>query len=224
MKITHIGHSAFFVESESGNFLIDPFIKGNPQANFDVSDKKIDAIFVTHAHSDHLGDAIEISVSKGAPIFTTFELANYCARQGATVVSSSIGGKVCSDFADIWFLPAVHSSSTPDWGYGGTPAGVFIGIDGKKIYHTGDTALTQDLKVVSELYAPDVAMVPIGGHFTMGIDEAVIASKWIGAKTIIPMHYNTFPQLQADPFDFKRKVEAQGQKCVVLNPGENLEI
>ncbi|OGI00191.1 MAG: metal-dependent hydrolase [Candidatus Melainabacteria bacterium GWF2_37_15] len=212
MKITFIGHSAFKIND---SILIDPFMAGNHTAN---------DILLTHAHGDHLGDAIEISRKTGAKITAIFELANYCAEKGAKAQGVNIGGKVPFSWGSAYWLPARHSSSTPDGKYGGEPASIFLNINGKKIYHAGDTGLHYDMKMIGELYKPDVALLPIGGFYTMGVDEAVKAAQWLDCNKVIPMHYNTFPAIQVDVLDFKAKIEAVGKECIILKPSENVEV
>jgi L-ascorbate metabolism protein UlaG (beta-lactamase superfamily) len=222
VKITFIGHSAFKISTENHAVLIDPFITGNPLAAY--SDLKADDILVTHAHGDHLGDSIEISKKTGSQITAVFELANYCAEKGAISQPVNIGGKVNFSWGSAYWLPAVHSSGTPDGKYGGEAASILVNIGGKTIYHAGDTGLHYDMKMVGEFYKPEVSLLPIGGHFTMGIDEAVHAAEWLGSQKVIPMHYNTFPPIKADPEEFKSKIETLGKECIVLKPGEGLVI
>lgn len=224
MKLHYIGHSAFALEFGDELILIDPFISGNPKAivNFDI--KKTTKIFVTHGHSDHLGDAIKISKQLDVPLFAIFELANYSVKKGANAVGCSIGGKLNFDFGWARFVPAFHSSSTPDGFYAGMPAGIVINVNNYTIYHSGDTSLTYEMKMIKEAYSPDLAMLPIGSHFTMDVDDAVMAAKYLNAKHIIPMHYNTFPLIEANAQEFKLKIEQQGQICSILSSGDFLKI
>lgn len=216
IEITYIGHSAFYIYNEKTGILIDPFISQNPVANFDYKKYRISQIFVTHAHADHLGDAIEISKETGASIVCVFELAQYCAKKGANVLPVNIGGEILFDWGCALFVPAYHSSSTADGVYGGMSAGIIISIDGAKIYHAGDTSLSMEMQLIGDIYKPQLAMLPIGGCFTMGINDAVVAARLIKAEHIIPMHYNTFEQIYADAEQFKKLIEAQGQKCIVM--------
>ena len=224
MKLEYIGHSAFAFDAKGRTVLIDPFISQNPLANFDWQNYNIKNILVTHGHSDHLGDAIEIAKSKYATITATFELANYCARQGVSVNPINLGGKISFEWGDAWFVPAKHSSSTPDGNYAGEAAGIILNIDGLKIYHAGDTALTAEMNMIKDVYKPQIAILPIGGHFTMGIEEATIASKILGVEKVIPMHYNTFPAINADVNAFKYKLETFGIEALILKPGEKIEL
>ena len=223
-NLTYIGHSAFFIENSTCGILIDPFISQNPLAKFDMNNKKITDIIVTHGHGDHLGDAVPISKSTGAVISAIFELANWCAAHGANANPVQMGGLLNYNWGKLRFVPAFHSNSTPDGKYAGMPTGVILEINGKKIYHCGDTCLSSEMKVIGEVYKPDIMLVPIGSHFTMDIDDAVIAAEWTGAKTVIPMHYNTFPPIQSDPQMFKTKLKDKGIECIVLTPGEKISI
>lgn len=224
LTINYIGHSAFFIKSETAGMLIDPFISQNPHAVFNTEISAIKDILVTHGHSDHLGDAIPLSQKSGAQIFAIFELANYCAQQGAKVFPINMGGKIKINGATARFMPAFHSSSAPDGSYAGMPTSLVIEIEGKRIYHAGDTCIHAEMKVIGELYKPDIALLPVGSNFTMDIEEACTAAKWLNADTIIPMHYNTFPLINADMVIFKEEIEKIGKKCVVLAPGESLSL
>lgn len=222
--INYIGHSAFFIENETAGVLIDPFVSGNPSAVFKINPEKIKDILVTHGHGDHLGDAIPLSKKTGAQITTIFELANYCQAMGATVNGINMGGRIKLNGAFAKFMPAFHSSSTPDGKYAGIPSSIILEIGGKRIYHAGDTCLHQEMKVIGEFFKPDIALIPIGSHYTMDVNEAATAAQWLNAQTVIPMHYNTFPVINADAQCFKEKIEKEGKKCVILNPGESFSI
>jgi L-ascorbate metabolism protein UlaG (beta-lactamase superfamily) len=223
-KLTYLGHSAFFIEKDGDGILIDPFITGNPLADFDFKEKRITHIVVTHAHHDHLGDAIEISKHSGAPIIAVFELANYCMQKGAKAIPVNIGAKLKFNWGSVKFLPAVHSSSNPDLPYGGTAASLLFDIDGTTIYHAGDTSLMPDFSMIGELYNPHYALLPIGGFYTMDMQDAAIAAKMLYAKKVIPMHYNTFPGIKVDVQKFVDSLEAQGQKCLPLKANEYVKI
>ena len=224
MRIEYIGHSAFALDADGRTVLIDPFISGNPLANFDWKNYNIKNILVTHGHGDHLGDAIEIAKHKYATITATFELANYCSKYGVRVNPINLGGKIKFEWGDAWFVPAKHSSSTPDGVYAGEAAGIILNIDGHKIYHAGDTALTSEMNLIREIYKPEIALLPIGGCYTMGIEEAAIASKLLGVKKVIPMHYNTFPAITVNVNEFKYKLETYGIEPIILKPGEKAEL
>ena len=224
ININYIGHSAFFIKSQNSGILIDPFITGNPKSVCNFIKEDITHIFVTHGHGDHLGDAIPISKATKTPIFAIFELANYCIKKGATANGINMGGKLELSFGSARFLPAFHSSSTPDGVYAGMPAAVLLDINGTKIYHAGDTCLNYEMKTVGEIYKPDIAMLPVGSCYTMDTEDAVIAAKWLGVKKVIPMHYNTFDAINVDIAKMKKSFEAQDIECIVLNSGESIDL
>ncbi|MCD7740094.1 MAG: metal-dependent hydrolase [Candidatus Gastranaerophilales bacterium] len=223
-KLTYLGHSAFFIEKDWDGILIDPFISGNPFADFEYRTKRITGIIVTHAHLDHLGDAIAISKKTGAHIIAVAELANYCIEKEAKAIGINIGGKLDFKWGSVKFLNAVHSSSNPDLPYGGVAASVLLDIDGTTIYHAGDTALMPDFSLIGELYNPYYAILPIGGYYTMDIYDAAIAAKMLYSPEIIPMHYNTFSNIKADVQKFVNLIEEQGQKCLPLKVNEYVEL
>lgn len=223
MELQFIGHSAFYIKTGESGILIDPYINGNPLADFDYREHNITDILLTHAHADHLGDAIPISKKTGATITAIVELANYCEKKGAKSQGSNIGGRVKFPWGDIRLLNAVHSSSTPDGEYVGPPTSIFLEIEGKKIFHAGDTSLHSDLKMIGDFYRPDVAILPVGDFYTMGVDEAVMATKWLYPEIVIPMHFNTFDVISTDVVKFKKKVEVDtNAECIVLNPNDKL--
>jgi len=225
LKINYIGHSAFFICTESNKgVLIDPFIKGNPKSKFSFDDKVISEIFVTHGHADHLGDAISISQNTQSCIYTVFELANYCASKGAYASGMNIGGGLDFDWGWAKFLPAFHSNSTPEGGYAGMPASILLNVGGVKIYHAGDTSLNSEMKVIGEVYRPDIALLPVGSCYTMDLNDAVIAAKWLGVKKVVPMHYNTFDAINVDTAVLYDAFNKDGIDIVILNPGETLAI
>lgn len=219
MKLEWLGHSAWLIENENTKVLIDPFISGNPSCPTKVSDlKDINFIIVTHNHMDHLGDTVEISNATGAKVISMFENVNTMQKNGLKA-ENGIGinkGSSLLDFGDIKvaFVDAIHS---------GNEAGVVLEIGKKKIYHAGDTAFFSDMQLIKKFFEPDVAMLPIGGYFTMGIEQAIEAAKAIGAKITFPMHYNTFPQIKQNPLIFKEGLEGLTE-VVILDPGESYEI
>lgn len=223
-KLTYLGHSAFLVEKDWDSVLIDPFITGNPLADFDFKKKRISHIIVTHAHLDHLGDSIAISKHTGATIIAVFELANYCIEKGAKAIGVNIGGCLNFKWGSVRFLPAIHSSSNPDLPYGGLAAGVLLDIDGTTIFHAGDSALMSEYSLIGELYNPYYALLPIGGYYTMDMNDAAIAAKMLYSMEIIPIHYNTFKNIKVDVQKFVDLIEAQGQKCLPLKPNEYVEL
>ena len=216
LQIKYLGHSAFEIIVQEKKILIDPFLVLSPGYDCDgVTD-----IFVTHGHADHLGSAIEISKTNGAKITAVFELANYCASKGAEINGINLGGWIDYEWGRALAVPAFHSSSTPDGNYAGCPCGYIFEIEGKIIYHAGDTCLNSEMKLIGEEYQPDVAILPIGGYYTMDIEQAVKASEWLQASEIIPMHYNTFDAIKVDIEDFARQIRDKGKMPLILKIGE----
>jgi L-ascorbate metabolism protein UlaG (beta-lactamase superfamily) len=225
MKLKYLSHSAFQITTENGKvILIDPFLDGNPNSPVKSKDVKADYIVVTHAHGDHLGDAFNIAKHSKTTFICVNELANYCKEKGFNAHNMHIGGQHSFDFGTVKFTIAHHGSQTPDNKYAGEPAGVILSIEGKNIYHTGDTGLFYDMKLIGEMNPIDYMLLPIGDNFTMGITDAVKAVELANPKVCIPMHYNTFPVIEADPEEFKQKIEAAGQKCYVMKFGEEIII
>ena len=204
MKLKYFSHSAFQVTTDKGKtILIDPFLDNNPTSPVKSKDVSADFIVLTHAHGDHVGDAFSIAKRCNPLFICVNELANYCASKGFKAHNMHIGGAYNFDFGRLKFTIAHHGSMTPDGTYGGEPAGVILTIDGKILYHTGDTGLFYDMKLIGETNKIDYMLLPIGDNFTMGIDDAVKAVEFVSPGTAIPMHYNTFPVIKADPEDLK---------------------
>lgn len=224
-KVTYLGHSCFSLEGNGATVLIDPFLSYNPLAATTPDKLNPNLILVTHGHGDHVGDAVAISKRTGAPIVAVFETAGRCAQAGASIVGANHGGTVKFDFGKVKVVPAWHTSSFGDeMAYAGNPCGFVIQFPDATIYHTGDTALFGDMKLIAEITPVNIALLPIGGHYTMGIDDAVKAVELISPNVAIPMHYNTLPEITVDPTEFKEKVESKLKiKAVVLKPGETYE-
>lgn len=218
MDLKYIGHSAFEFALKEKSILVDPYVSVNP--NYNWHEKNITDIFLTHAHGDHLGQAIEIAKEKDATITAAFELANYLKKQGCKVRSVGFGAWLNYDWGRVVFVPAFHSSSLPDGRYAGEAAGIIFDIEGVKIYHAGDTCLTSEMKTLKELYRPNIALLPIGGNYTMDVEHAAVAADWLGAQTVIPMHYNTFPEIQADLQRFMQLIQVNNTNCVILDPNK----
>ncbi|MFT9497570.1 metal-dependent hydrolase [Anaerosolibacter sp.] len=221
MKIQFLGHACFYIEEGNFKALIDPFLSSNPQAPKSLPDSQhITHIFVTHGHGDHLGDAALISSKSNATVITNYEIASYLGGKDIPTHAMHIGGRTKFDFGTVKMTPALHGSGIETIGgliYGGNPCGFVIEVNGKKIYHAGDTGLTMDMQLL-EIEHIDVALLPIGGNFTMDITDAVRAVEFIKPKKVIPMHYDTFPVIKADPGVFKDRVK--DVEVVSLKPGE----
>jgi len=223
-KLTYLSHSAWLIENDDFKIVIDPFLEGNPTAPISPAELQANFIIVTHAHGDHIGDAIPMAKASEGLIISNFEIANYCTAQGAQAHPMHIGGAREFPFGRVKLTPAWHGSSFPDGSYGGTPAGCLITIDGKTIYHTGDTGLFMDMQLIGEMNEIDLMMVNIGDNFTMGIDDAVKAVEMVKPKLVMPMHYKTFDVIDVDPDEFVQKVEEKGFKAQVVDIGKGFEL
>jgi L-ascorbate metabolism protein UlaG (beta-lactamase superfamily) len=221
MELRFLGHAAFELKDGGTTVLVDPFLTGNPKAAASADELDATTILVSHGHGDHVGDAVDIAKRTGAAVVAVVELANELAGQGADVRDPNLGGTVTFDWGSVKLVPAWHTSTSP----GGTPSiacGLLIDLGGTTIYHLGDTCLFSDLQLVGRGREIDVALVPIGGHYTMDRHDAVEAARLVGAKTVIPIHYDTFPPIETDVQAFKADVEGQtSSKVVVLAPGES---
>ena len=222
MNIRYLGHSAFALEHEGKTALIDPFLTGNPKATESADAIAADAILLTHGHEDHYGDTVAIAERTGAQVVAIVEIAYELKKAGLEQVSDpNIGGTVDLGWLSVRLVPAWHTSTTPR-GMVSTPAGLVITIGGATVYHLGDTALFSDLALPGRRSPIDLAIVPIGGHYTMDRHDAVVACELVGAPRVIPCHYNTFPPIETDAQAFKADVEASGFAQVdVLAPGES---
>lgn len=228
MKLSYYGHAAFGLEADGKKVLVDPFFTGNPTASTDAASMSADTILLTHAHNDHVGDAIEIAKRSGATVVATFELANWVASQGVeNTIGGNFGGTVPFAGGTAKFVPAWHTSSysSPDGIVAaGVPAGYVVRFGGKTVYFAGDTALFLDMQLIGD-EGLDVAVIPIGDYFTMGPADAIRAAKLLRAKTVIPGHFNTFPAIQQDVDAWKQQVESETSSTVaVLQPGQTIDL
>jgi L-ascorbate metabolism protein UlaG (beta-lactamase superfamily) len=220
MEIRFLGHACFTLSDGDETVLIDPFLTGNPKAAIAAEDVPATTILLTHGHSDHIGDTVPIAKRTGAPVLAIVELAGEIGNEGVDVLAPNLGGTVRFDWGWAKLVPAWHTSTTPK-GTVNTPAGILINFNDTIVYHLGDTCLFSDLQLVGKRAPIDVALMCIGGHYTMDRTDAVDAADLIGAKTVIPCHYNTFPPIETDADAFKSDVEsATGSNVVVLEPGE----
>lgn len=223
VKLTWFSHSCFQIETKRSVIIIDPYLTDNPKTQVKPSEIRCDAILVSHAHFDHVGDAVEISKNNQADIIGVYETVEWCKKQGAQGQGMNIGGSHQFDFGEVTLTPALHSSGAPDGSYGGTPCGFVIRIQGKTIYFAGDTALSYDMKLLGEQHNINVALLPIGDYYTMGPVDAATAVEFLKPKLVIPMHYNTFPTIEQDPEDFVDKV-GDLANVRVMNFGETIEL
>ncbi|HEY8626246.1 MAG TPA: metal-dependent hydrolase [Solirubrobacteraceae bacterium] len=220
MEVRFLGHACFTLSDGSATILIDPFLTGNPKAAIAAEDVSANAILLTHGHQDHFGDTVAIAKRTGASVTAITELAGEIGEQGVEVNDPNMGGTVKFDWGWVKVVPAWHTSTTPN-GTVNTPAGLLISFDGTIVYHLGDTCLFSDLQLVGKRHPIDIALMCIGGHYTMDRTDAVDAAALVGAKTVIPCHYGTFPPIETDAQAFKSDVEsATGSSVVVLEPGE----
>lgn len=225
-RITWLGHSTVLVETAKGTrILIDPFIAQNPKYPKDfVLPAKIDYILLTHGHGDHISDAVPVAAKHGSTVVAIYELAAYVAAKGVTqTIGMNLGGTVQLDDVAATMVEAKHSAGAQDeqgTHYVGVAAGYLLTVtDGPVLYHAGDTAVFGDMKLIRELYRPEVAMLPIGGHFTMGPKEAALATQFLAPKMVLPLHFGTFPPLKGTPEELAALVESSVQ-VVRWSPGE----
>ena len=225
MDIRFLGHSCFELTDGDTRVLMDPFLSGNPKAAAAPDELDPTHIFLTHGHPDHYGDIVDIAKRTGAQVVTIAEIAGELGEAGLENVSDpNLGGTVEFDDVRVRLVPAWHTSTTPN-GTASVPAGMVVGLGGKVVYHLGDTALFSDLRLVGERDPVDVALMCIGGHYTMDRHDAVKAAELVGAATVIPCHYDTFPPVETDSQAFKADVESQtSSKVAILQPGESFSL
>jgi L-ascorbate metabolism protein UlaG (beta-lactamase superfamily) len=237
MEINYIGHSTVELVDGDTRILIDPFLKpNNPAAGVTADEVDPTHVLMTHAHVDHTADAVAVGKRTGASFVAQSELANVLDEQGIEdFADPNFGGTVEFDWGWVKLVQAFHSSTWPgseDRPFSPTPgtvtgpaAGLVISFAGKTLYHLGDTALFSDLRLIAERTPVDIAFIPIGGHYTMDRHDAVVAADFVGADTVIPVHYNTFPPIETDAEAFKSDVESKTKsKVAVLAPGESLSV
>ncbi|MGG3800104.1 metal-dependent hydrolase [Metabacillus fastidiosus] len=227
MRVSYHGHSVVKIETKGKTIVIDPFITGNPVTDLEASTLEIDIILLTHGHNDHVGDTVQLAKRNNALVVAPHELANYLSWQGLNVHPMHIGGAFEFDFGKVKFTQAFHGSGYEETEnktivYTGMPGGILFTAEGKTVYHAGDTALFSDLKLIGERNNIDLAFLPIGDNFTMGPEDAADAAKWIRAKTVVPIHYNTFPIIKQNPDEFVKMLpEGVGH---VLHPGDYIDL
>lgn len=215
ISITFLGHAGFLLSDGTHTVAIDPFLTGNPVATMKPDEVKCQSIVLTHGHADHLGDTVAIAKANDATVFGAFEIVEYMGEQEIQGEPGNPGGKITADFGWVAFTQAVHSSSY-NGRYMGMPCGAVVHMGGVTVYHLGDTGIFGDMKLLGEIYRPDIALVPTGDRFTMGPDLATRAVEMIKPKVAIPMHFGTWPLLLPDASGF----EPKGVEVKEMEPGE----
>ena len=222
-EITWLGHSTFSIATGEHTLLLDPFLNDSPVAKVKAEEVEADFILLTHGHFDHVADAVSIAKRTKATVIANFEICEWLKREGIAeekVVPLNTGGGCDQPFGRITMTLAHHSSSLPDGSYGGTAGGFLLELDGKRVYFAGDTSLFLDMKLIG-LGGLDLAVLPIGDQFTMGPDDSIEAVKFLGAKQVLPCHYNTWPPIEQDAQAWADKVRDQtAAEPIVLQPGE----
>ncbi len=220
MDVRFLGHACFTLSDGDTTVLIDPFLTGNPKAAISADEVAATTLLLTHGHADHVGDTAAIGKRTGAPLMAITELAGELGEEGLEVNDCNLGGTASFDWGWAKLVPAWHTSTTPK-GTVSTPAGLLINFKDTIVYHLGDTCLFSDLQLVGKRHPIDIALMCIGGHYTMDRFDAVDAAGFVGAKTVIPCHYGTFPAIETDAQAFKSDVEsATSSEVVVLEPGD----
>lgn len=216
ITLTFLGHAGFLLDDGKHKVAVDPFLTGNPVAILKPEEVRCQSIVLTHGHGDHVGDTVSIAKANGATVYAANEIAEYLSEQGCKAEPGNPGGKIAADFGWVAFTQAFHSSSY-EGRYMGMPCGVIVRLGGQTVYHCGDTGLFSDMKLIGELYRPDIALIPIGDRFTMGPELATKAAEWIMPKVAVPMHYGTWPLLVPDASGFT----PDGMEVKVMEVGES---
>ena len=225
MNITFLGHACLQIEINGTHIIVDPFISGNEKASYiNIDQLKADYILITHAHQDHILDVERIAKNTGAKIVSNYEIVTYFGDKGLEGHPMNHGGSWNFDFGVVKYVNAIHTSSFPDGTYGGQPGGFVIKGANKTIYITGDTALTLDMQLIANQFELDLAILPIGDNFTMGIDDAVIASKYIKCDKILGYHYDTFGYIEIDKQRAIDKFNSKLKELILLDIGQSLSI
>jgi L-ascorbate metabolism protein UlaG (beta-lactamase superfamily) len=224
MKVQWLGHSCFVLE-EKNRVIVDPFITGNPRCPVNLEEISVDVVAITHGHGDHLGDGIAIARKNDAVLVAIHEIALYAADKNVRAEGMNMGGTVRIKETDISMTPACHSSGLDETGHAVStcPAGLVID-GGTPVYHAGDTCLFSDMRLIRDLYHPAVALLPIGGRYTMDARQAAMAAEWLQPGIAIPMHYGTFDLIAQNPEDFRRLAEARGVRVRIPELGATVEL
>ncbi|MBM4050497.1 MAG: metal-dependent hydrolase [Planctomycetes bacterium] len=220
------GHACFEIHAKDGNLIIDPFLSGNPVAKAKPGDIACDAVLLTHGHGDHLGDTVEIAQKNNAVVVCTYELALFLGTKGVTTHAMHIGGGHQFPFGHVKLTPAAHGGliEGADGKFTTHPCGLLVTVEGKKVYHAGDTGLICEMELLGKHHEITVALLPIGDNYTMGPQDAFEAAKMINPQIVVPMHYDTFELLKQDAQKFKERIEDETlARCTILLPGDKLE-
>lgn len=225
MKITFYGHASLGIEINDVHIIVDPFISQNPNASsIDIEELKADYILVTHAHQDHILDVEAIAKRTGAVVVSNFEIATHFDNLGIENHPMNHGGQWDFEFGNVKYVNAIHTSSFPDGSYGGQPGGFVIEGEQKNVYIAGDTALTMDMKLIPMFTKLDLAILPIGDNFTMGVEEAILASDFVQCDKVLGVHFDTFGYIEIDHEEAKRKFFDKNKDLMLLEIGESIEL
>ncbi|MCB0430419.1 MAG: metal-dependent hydrolase [Flavobacteriales bacterium] len=226
MKITYYGHACFSLETGDTRILVDPFISPNPLAKaIDVTTIQADYILISHGHEDHVADALAIAKRTGAMLISNYEIVNWFAAQGIKHTHPmNLGGSKTFPFGRVKYVNAVHSSGLPDGTYGGNPGGFVIETDEGTVYYSGDTALTMDMQLISRNHKVNLALLPIGDNFTMGVDDALVCAEMVGCRKILGLHYDTFPYIVINHEEARGKAKAKQIELLLPAIGESVNV
>lgn len=221
MKYKFLGHACFMIDTGSKKLIFDPFLSGNDQASTTANKVDADYILLSHAHSDHFGDAVSIARMTGATVVAIPEVISLFPKTVVNFQPMNLGGRYEADFGTVKMVQAFHSCGAP----GGIPCGFIISFkNGPTVYYSGDTALFGDMKLFGELFDIDYAILPIGDNYTMGPEDALLAAKFLKAKHVIPLHYNTWPVIAQNPEEFKKAGGEKGIDVILVKPGETIDL
>jgi L-ascorbate metabolism protein UlaG (beta-lactamase superfamily) len=225
MQFTYYGHACFMVETVGKKLLFDPFISGNPlMTGFDINTIQADYILVSHAHGDHIADLMAIAQNTGAKVIAMAEIADWVAKQGHSNVHAMNYGPVELDFGKVRMVPAMHSSSFPDGTYGGNPAGFIVTTEDGSFYYSGDTCLTMDMKLIPDYAGLYAAILPIGGNYTMDVEDALIASNFVQCDKVVGVHFDTWPPIAIEKEKAKRLFEAAEKELIIPEIGKTITL
>ena len=220
VTLTFLGHSGFILEKDGYKIVVDPFLKNAPLATKKPEEIEASVVFVTHGHADHIGDAVEIAQNNNCQICANFEVAQYCQEQGVKTLGVPVGCEQLFDWGKAIFRPALHSGILPNGKLFNLATGIIFDFGDFKIYHMGDTALNADIRFVGEIFKPDLALMPIGGRVNLSIEQALLATEWLGVEAVVPIHYDLYTQGEVSPLEFQQKLQQKLPlvKCFIMEP------